>query len=242
VLEDWVLALAGSPWIYLAMYAFATIDGFFPPVPSESVVITLAALSMSTGEPELAPLILVAAAGAFTGDQIAYQIGTKVRIRELRWLRGPKAQRSLDWAENALAQRGASFIIAARYIPIGRVAVNMTAGALGFPRRRFVGLTGIAAVMWAVYSAAIGIGAGAWLGHHPLLAILVGVVFGIVIGFVVDWVLSRWSARRFGRGAAQEDADAGGAVPAPDTASGDTGADADEGGSVTGTSRSVPRS
>ncbi|WP_448631715.1 DedA family protein [Cellulomonas soli] len=104
--------------------------------------------------------MLVAAAGAFTGDQIAYQIGTKVDVRRIRLLRRPAAQRTVDWAERALARRGASFIIAARYIPVGRVAVNMTAGALGFRRRRFVFLTALAAVTWAGYSTAIGVGAG----------------------------------------------------------------------------------
>lgn len=33
-------------------------------------------------------------------------------------------------AESTLGNRGAAFIIGARFIPVGRVAVNMTAGAL----------------------------------------------------------------------------------------------------------------
>ncbi len=188
----WAEALAGSPWIFLVVYAFATIDGFFPPIPSESIVISLATLSMSVGKPSLWVLVPVAAAGAFTGDQIAYFIGSKVKVRELRLFRGKKAQGALDWAEGALERRGASFIIAARYIPVGRVAVNMTAGAVGYSHRRFTGLAAIAAVMWAVYSAAIGVGTGAWLHDHPLIAVVVGVVGGVLIGLVVDWALRTW--------------------------------------------------
>lgn len=195
-LEGWALALAGSPWAFVVMYLFATIDGFFPPIPSESVVIAFASLWGSSGVPNLPLLLLCAAAGAFTGDQIAYTIGSKVPVRRLRIMRSERAQRTLDWAEHALAHRGASFIIAARYIPVGRVAVNMSAGALGFSRRRFVLLTGIAAVMWACYSAAIGLSVGAVLKDHPLVAIAVGVVGGLVIGVVVDWCLRRWLARR----------------------------------------------
>ncbi|MFC8191391.1 DedA family protein [Cellulomonas sp. NPDC057328] len=191
-MEQWTLELAGSPWIFPVLYAFATIDGFFPPIPSESVVIALTSLSVSTGRPLLWLVVVVAALGAFTGDQIAYQIGRHVRIRELRWFRGRRGQAVLDWAERALATRGAAFVIAARYIPIGRVAVNMTAGALGFRRSRFVLLTGIAAVTWALYSTAIGVGAGHVLGHdNPVLGVVVGVVGGLVIGLVVDWVLRR---------------------------------------------------
>ena len=191
MLEQWVLDLAASPWVFAALYLFATVDGFFPPIPSESVVIALASLSTSTGTPALWPVITVAALGAFTGDQIAYQIGTAVHVRRLRLFRGRRGQAVLDWAERALRDRGAAFIIAARYIPVGRVAVNMTAGALGFRRRRFVFLTAIAALSWAGYSTLIGIGTGAVLGHSPLVGVVTGIVGGFVIGMAVDWLLRR---------------------------------------------------
>jgi membrane-associated protein len=70
--------------------------------------------------------------------------------------------------------------------------VNMTAGALGFPRRRFVGLTGLAGLTWAAYGTAIGIGAGAWLKGHPVVAVAVGIVVGVVVGLVIDWALRRF--------------------------------------------------
>ena len=193
-LEQWALDLAGSPWVYLAMYLFAAIDGFFPPIPSESVVIALAALAVGPGgEPSLWLLVPVAAAGAFTGDQIAYTIGSRVKVHELRLFRSGKAQAALAWAERALERRGASFIIAARYIPIGRVAVNMTAGAVRYPRRRFTLLAGIAAITWACYSTVIGVSAGAaFRDHSPLWGVVVGVIGGVVIGILVDWLLRRW--------------------------------------------------
>jgi membrane protein DedA with SNARE-associated domain len=175
------------------MYLFAAIDGFFPPIPSESLVIALAAIAISGGEPNIWLLMLAAALGAFTGDQIAYQIGTKVKVRQLRVLSSARGQAAIDWAEHTLAKRGAAFIIAARYVPVGRVAVNMTAGAVGYPRRRFVGLTAIAAVTWATYAALIGIGAGAWLGEHMFVAVTVGVIGGIALGVVIDWVLRRFT-------------------------------------------------
>jgi membrane-associated protein len=82
--QNWILALAASPLVYLGMYLFAVIDGFFPPIPSESLAIALAALSVSTGRPNLALIILFAATGAFTGDQIAYTIGKRLDVRRIR--------------------------------------------------------------------------------------------------------------------------------------------------------------
>jgi membrane-associated protein len=40
--QNWILALAASPLVYVGMYLFAAIDGFFPPIPSESLAIALA--------------------------------------------------------------------------------------------------------------------------------------------------------------------------------------------------------
>lgn len=201
-MEDWVIALVGSPWVFLALYAFVTIDGIFPPIPSESVVIALATLAVATGEPNFWVLGAVAAAGAFTGDQLAYTIGRHIPARDLRFMRGARAQRSLDWAERALRERGAAFIIGARYIPVGRVAVNMTAGTVGFSRPRFTALAAIAAVTWSIYSVSLGIGAGVWLGHNTYLAVAVGVVGGIMIGFAVDAIMKRALRGRRGRSAA----------------------------------------
>ena len=191
MLHDWLLALAGAPWVYLALFALATIDGIFPPLPSESVVIALAALSVSTGSPNLALVLLAAAAGAFTGDQIAYAVGGRIDVRRIRILRNPRGQRTVDSAERALARRGPSFILAARFVPVGRMAVNLTAGAVRYPRRSFVALTALAAVAWSLYSALIGLLAGAWIQDQPLLAITVGIVGGLLSGLALDWGLRR---------------------------------------------------
>jgi membrane protein DedA with SNARE-associated domain len=214
MVSDWAVALAGSPWVFLALYAFATIDGFFPPIPSESVIIALAALFVASGTADFWILGAVAAAGAFTGDQIAYSIGKRIPIRRLRFMRGERAQNAVAWAERALAERGASFIIAARYVPIGRVAVNMTAGAVAYPRKRFTMLAAIAAISWSIYSVLLGIGAGHLLGEEqPLLAAAAGVAGGLLLGVIVDQVMS-WLGRRRGR----RDGGAEGGTAEPGTA------------------------
>ncbi len=71
----------------------------------------------------------------------------------------------------------------------------MTAGAVGYPRRRFMAFSAIAAVTWALYSVLIGLVAAQWLGHAPLLAMAVGVVIGIAGGFVIDRILMMRSRR-----------------------------------------------
>ncbi len=184
--QDWVLALGSSPWVYVALFLFCAIDGIFPPVPSESLVVALGATWAAVGVPDVWLVVLVAAGGAFTGDQVAYTIGRHVEVRRLRLFRGSRAHRVLDWAQHALDTRGASFIIAARFVPVGRVAVNMSAGSLGFPRPRFLVVVAVASTFWALYGVAVGALAGAWFRDRPLLAVAVGIAAGLLIGLALD--------------------------------------------------------
>ena len=189
---DLILDGAASPWSLAVLVAFIAIDGIFPPVPSESLVIAMAALSAQGEGHPLWLIIPVAALGAFTGDVLAYFVGTKFHPHHMRLFRGPRGARTLAWAEKAIAQRGGTFILAARYIPVGRVAVNLSAGALGFGWRRFIGYAAVAAVMWSAYSVLLGVGAGALLYGRPFLGALVGVVAGVALGTLIDLIMRRF--------------------------------------------------
>lgn len=194
-LGDWVesgiLALAESLWIYPAIYAVSLIDAFFPVVPSESTVIAASTASAATGRPLLAGVWIMAALGAWCGDQTGRYIGTKINVREWAFFQRPRVRHTLIWAEHGIEKRGTSLIIAARFIPMGRIAVNLTAGALGYPVRRFMGVTAIAAVIWASWGVLLGTVAGSVFHDSVLLAVIAGVVGGIVLGYLVDVILSR---------------------------------------------------
>ncbi|XTR51821.1 DedA family protein [Pseudarthrobacter sp. So.54] len=114
-------------------------------------------------------------------------------------MRKPKVQRALNWARYELDKRGAMLIFTARYIPVGRVAVNWIAGTTAYPRRRFVILDIIASITWVVYSAGVGIIAGNWVHDHPLLGVGIAIAFAIVLGIVIDHLLTwlhRWRDTR----------------------------------------------
>lgn len=188
--EEGILALVESLWIYPAIFSLSLIDGFFPVVPSESVIIGAASAWQSVGKPILPLLFLVGATGAWCGDQVAYFIGTRVDVRHVKVFRRPKILAALDWAEHSLETRGTLYIIAARFIPMGRVAVNVSAGALGFPRARFMAIDAIAVTIWAAWGILIGTVAASLFEGQLLLSIAAGIVGGIVLGFAVDKVLS----------------------------------------------------
>ncbi len=194
-IEAAVLGLAGSPWLLVAVWALATLDGVFPPVPSESLVIAVAVLTATPGGPGFPALVLTAALGAFCGDLLAFAIGRRLPLRGWWLFRSARGQAALDWADRTLSNRGGAFILGARFVPVGRVAVNMTAGAARFPLRRFAPIAACAGLVWATYTAGIGLAAGAALGDRPVLAMLVGIGVGAVLGTVVDAVHGRVVAR-----------------------------------------------
>jgi membrane-associated protein len=201
--NDVILDAAGSGWIYVLLFGLCIIDGFFPPVPSETVVVALAAVAMTSGVPNLWLVIVLAAIGAIIGDNTAYVIGRSIGARRFRWMRRPKASGAFAWAGSQLDKRGALLIMAARYIPVGRIAVNMTAGATGFHRVRFFWLSVIAGCSWALYSVGIGVLAGHWVQDNPLLGVALAVGIAMAIGLIVDFVNRKLSARRLARAQAE---------------------------------------
>jgi membrane protein DedA with SNARE-associated domain len=190
-LIDFATTFEGSPWLFLVLWAFIALDGILPIFPSESLVIGVIALSMSAGSPNIWLVFAVAILGALTGDLCAFLIGRKLGKRDYAVFHRPKIARMLAWAERTIMRRPAPVIISARYIPVGRVAVNFTAGRMGFPFRAFAFFAATAALTWAAYSSLIGVGAGAWLKGHAVIAVGVGVAGGVLVGFLVDQVLRR---------------------------------------------------
>lgn len=195
-LTDALLSTVTSPWVYAVIFAIVILDGFFPPVPSETVVVAAAAIGVSTGTPNPIVVVILAALGAAIGDNIAYLIGRRIGTDRFRWMRHPRAVRAFDWAASGIRHRPAALIITARYIPIGRIAVNMTAGATHFKHRRFWPLTVLAGASWAAYSVGIGLVAGHWVKDQPLLGAAIGIVLAIALGFVIDRATSALSKRR----------------------------------------------
>lgn len=195
-MTDFLMAAAGQPWAYAIVLIFCLLDGFFPPIPSETLVVGIAALAVTHGWSALSLLILAAAVGAFLGDNIAYLIGRHVGTDRFAWLRRPIMQRAFAKAETELEQRAVSMILVARFLPVARVAVNLTAGATRYQRGRFVAVSALSATLWASYSVAIGALAGSWLREHPLLALLGAMVAAGLLGIVLDKILGIFRVRR----------------------------------------------
>lgn len=189
-IEDWILVIGDAWWVHLVVLLFAALDGFFPTVPSESTIVTLSSLWSSSGQPSILLIGLAAWMGAWIGDNLGYLIGRKIGWQRFRLLREGKGRRAVEAADRGLERRALLFLMTARYIPFGRTALNLVAGAVEYPHRMFWPRSLLSTFVWAVYSCLIGAVAGAWFEDNHLLAITVALVAAVVLALVVERVIT----------------------------------------------------
>jgi len=197
---DFLHQAIASPWLYVAIFAVALVDAFFPAVPSETAVITAGVFAAATGTPDIPLVIAVSAVGAFLGDHVSYLLG-RSSIGRLR--RRGRAQAVFDWADRALRERGGLVLVIARYIPGGRTATTITAGAVSYSLRRFAFFDAIAAISWGCYAVAIGYVGGAAFENDPIKGLLIGFAIAIAVTIVVEAVRYVRRRRRTRRDAAR---------------------------------------
>jgi membrane protein DedA with SNARE-associated domain len=176
----------GSPWVYLALLAFAALDAFFPIVPSESLVIT-AGVFAASGEPNLAGVIAAAALGAFLGDHVSYFIGRFAGEKAMKRAK-PGSRKAAAWSRGhkLLTDRGGTILIVCRYIPGARTAITLTAGAVAYRLRSFSFFDGIAALSWGAYSATVGYIGGEAFEESPWKGLALGLGIALTVTLTVE--------------------------------------------------------
>lgn len=187
-------ALGHSWWAYPLILASCTFDAILPLLPSETAVLTGGILA-ANGSMLLGWVIVMAAVGAFVGDNLAYAIGHSADDWARRWItRGEKGKRSLDWAHRELDRHGGPLVIVARFLPGGRTATTIACGVLDFPYRQFVVFDAIGAVVWATLNTLIGYIGGNAFAHNTIAAFAVSFAAALGLAGIIE--LIRWIRRR----------------------------------------------
>ena len=172
---------------YLIAIVLPALDAIVPVLPSETAVIAFGVATAGSTDPRIALLVGCAALGAFAGDNICYLIGRKFGPRvERRFFSSARGARQRAWAEQSLERYGTQLIIVCRFIPGGRTAVTLCCGLIGYPRRRYVPATAVAAVAWALYSFFIGRLGGRAFEHNVWAGLLLSVGITLVISGLVE--------------------------------------------------------
>lgn len=189
----------GSVLSYLAAVVVPALDALLPWLPSESVIIALGAVTAGSTDPRIGVLAVLAALGAFLGDNAAYLVGRRFGPAvDRRLFSGEKGARRRAWAERSLGHYGMRVIILCRFIPGGRTAVTLTCGVIGYPRRRYVTATAVAGLLWASYAFFLGRLGGQVFEGQLWIGLLLGLGLGLAVSVLIEvgrrvW---QWQTRR----------------------------------------------
>jgi membrane-associated protein len=209
---------AAAPWVAAAII-FAECGlllGFF--LPGDTLLFTMGLL-VGTGVLD-APLWVVAlllAAAAFVGNVVGYEIGRAVGPAIFRREDSPLFKHeNVERAAAFFERFGATAVLVARFVPIVRTFITVTAGVGGMDRRRYLTYSGIGAVVWAGGVTLLGyyLGSISFVRDNvdTIFAIVEVVLVAVVLLSVTPILADVWRRRRRGRqgsagtGAAEEPA------------------------------------
>jgi membrane protein DedA with SNARE-associated domain len=191
---DWLKDFSSSPWFYLIIFVIAILDSVLPIVPSETLVI-IGGVSAGLGNLWIPLVIVVAATGAFIGDNASYLLGREasdwVMRRQTRTEKGTKRMAAIV---EQVHERGGLLLITARFIPGGRTALTLSCGVTRQPRKWFVGWAAVAAIIWGHYAALLGFIGGKSFEDDHTLAFIIAFVSAFSITLLIElirWVLKR---------------------------------------------------
>ena len=195
-----VALLVHSAWLLPALALLVVLDGPFPVVPSEPLLMTASAIAVGRHDVPMALGLFAAAfVGSVAGDHLLFTLG-----RSSRRLARPGGGGVAGWVQRNIGRRPAVTIVGARFVPAGRLVSTTAAGRYGVAAHRFLPCSLASSALWAGYMMAAGLLLGPLTGGDPLLGLAAGITMGAVVAgaFAVAERLRRTgsaSVRRPGR-------------------------------------------
>jgi membrane protein DedA with SNARE-associated domain len=196
-LPDWS---GGSGLGYPLLFGLVLLGSVVPVVPTGAVVGAGAAVATTTDHLSLPLVVVVSALAALAGDLITFAVCRFGGPAAVRWVaRGQHTDR-IDEVREQFRRHGWQIVVVGRLLPAGRIPVLLAAGALAYPWRRLLPASSVAALLWAIAYAALGVLSGG-IFDSPLLATLLATLLILVLGGVLNLVSSRRRKRKAARSA-----------------------------------------
>jgi membrane protein DedA with SNARE-associated domain len=180
---------------YWAVFLGVAIESTGIPFPGETILITAAIYAGTTGQMNIAFVIVAAIAGAIMGDNIGYWAGREGGYRLLRrygrYIRVDEGEIKVGWY--LFRRYGAAVVFFGRWVSVLRAWAAFLAGVNRYPPQRFFVFNAAGAILWATFWGL----AAYMLGQNihkvrGLYGIVLGVVGVVVIGACLVAVRRRW--------------------------------------------------
>jgi membrane protein DedA with SNARE-associated domain len=175
---------------YWAVFFGVMLENAGVPVPGETILL-IAGYFASTGEFNIALVMIIAASGAVVGDNIGFAIGHHygrgflLRVGRFFFL----TPKRLAHMENYFESHGNKTILVARFITGLRVFAALLAGASRkMPWRVFVVYNMAGAFLWSIVITTLGYLFGAslpllvkWVGRSGTILLITVIVIGVIV-------------------------------------------------------------
>lgn len=179
-------AIVHSAWLLPALALMIAADGPLPMLPSETLLMTAAAVAFTEGDVALLVGLFVAAVlGSVAGDLLVYGLGRTSN----KLIAGSSEGSCSAWVRRHLLKRPGAVLVGARFVPGGRLVSTAAAGRFGLPLRRFVPWSLVSSAAWAVYMLIVGRVLEPITGGNPLLCVVGAGVLAVLTAGV--FALSR---------------------------------------------------
>jgi membrane-associated protein len=166
-----VALLLHTGWLLPALALLVALDGPFPVLPSEPLLMTASAVAFGAHDVPMALGLLAAAfAGSVAGDHLMFALG-----RTSRRVARPGEGRITLWVRRNIGRRPAVTIVGARFVPAGRLVSTTAAGRYGLSARRFLPCSLVSSALWAGYMMGVGLLLGPFTGGDPLRGLVAGI-------------------------------------------------------------------
>ena len=189
--QEFVLSLVGSPWLYPVFGLVIAVSAAIPPVPSSALIVALGAVNAHSGHPALILLIVAGTAGSVLGDHVMYLMGRGSRFTQWPLLRSPAAQRRIEKLEAKLESGGLYFAVLARFIPLGRTLIALVSGSTRLDLKEWLARTTGAGTIWTAYSLAFGWLTARWIPLPLWASVAIAVGGSLLLGAIISRVADR---------------------------------------------------
>jgi membrane-associated protein len=175
---------SSSDWAYLTVFLLVFADAICPVFPGETTLNAASTLA-AQGVLDLGVIMLAGAVGAVVGDSTLYWIvrlcGQRFKPRLEAATQNPKVSAALQF----LGARASVLLVAGRYVPGVRFAVNASLGLSGYRYRSFLLWSTIGGTLWSVYTCGLAYLVGTSLAGFPLASVIIsGLITTLALGAI----------------------------------------------------------
>ncbi|GEL16777.1 DedA family protein [Pseudonocardia asaccharolytica] len=187
-------AVLHSVWLLPVLVVLIALDGPFPVLPSETLLMSASAAAFGIGDmPGVVGLFLTALIGSAIGDLAVFGLGRSSKRVVSRRIEDEYA--FPRWVQRNLFRRPEIVLIGARFVPGGRLVSTAASGRVQLPLRRFVPGSLASSALWSGYMLVVGLLWGPFVAGNALLCIAAGIVMALLTAGVFALARRLWPGR-----------------------------------------------